>query len=48
MTQRLCRVDERQPLFMPWKALHEMFGGELPVKHFKVKFPKDLRAARTR
>jgi hypothetical protein len=47
MTQRLCSIDERKPLFMPWKALHEMFGGELPLKHFKVKFPKDLLAART-
>jgi Plasmid encoded RepA protein len=47
MTQRLCRIDQKKPLFMPWKALHEMFGGELPLKHFKVKFPKDLLAART-
>ena len=47
MTQRLCRLNERKPLVLPWHALHEMFGGELPLKHFKVKFPRDLHAART-
>jgi hypothetical protein len=29
-----------------WPELHEMFGGELSLKHFKVKFPKDLLAAK--
>jgi hypothetical protein len=46
MTQRLCRIDEKKPLFLCWQDLHEMFGGELPLKHFKSKFPKDLIAAR--
>ena len=31
MTQRLCRIDEKKPLFMRWQDLHEMFGGELPL-----------------
>ena len=46
MTQRLYRIPVNKPLIMRWKDLHEMFGGELPLKHFKVKFPKDLVAAR--
>jgi len=46
MTQRLCRVDERKPLFLPWKELYEMFGGQSSLKEFKRLFPKDLIAAR--
>ena len=47
MTQRLCRLDERKPLLMRWKDLHEMFGGRLKgVRRFKETFRKDLIAAR--
>jgi hypothetical protein len=46
MTQRLYRIEINKPLLMRWKDLHEMFGGELLLKHFKMKFPKDLMAAR--
>lgn len=45
MTQRLCRIDERRPLFMTWKRLYEMFGGVTTLKDFKQKFPNDLKAA---
>lgn len=45
MTQRLCRIDERKPLFMTWQMLHEMFGGKSTMKEFKRKFPGDLQAA---
>jgi hypothetical protein len=47
LTQRLYRISSHKPLLMRWKELHEMFGGELSRKHFKVKFPKDLLAAKT-
>jgi hypothetical protein len=47
MTQRLCRIDEKKPLFMPWQDLYEMFGGQSALKEFKRKFPKDLKAAWT-
>jgi hypothetical protein len=46
MTQRLCRIPNNKPLLMRWKDLHEMFGGESPLKLFKQVFPKDLIAAR--
>lgn len=46
-TQRAYRIPHNKPLLMRWKELHEMFGGELSLKHFKVKFPKDLLAAKT-
>ncbi len=45
MTQRLCRIDNRKPLFMRWIDLHEMFGGRSTLKKFKEKFPDDLKAA---
>lgn len=45
LTQRLCRIDERKPLFMTWKMLYEMFGGVLTLYDFKKKFPGDLKAA---
>lgn len=47
MTQRLCRLGNKKPLMMKWKVLHEMFGGEMELKHFKCKFPNDLIAARS-
>jgi hypothetical protein len=47
MTQRLCRIDERKPLLLRWKELHEMFGGQCPFREFKYKFHKDLLSART-
>jgi Plasmid encoded RepA protein len=46
MTQRLYRIETNKPLLIHWKDLHEMFGGELPLKHFKIKFPRDLMAAK--
>jgi Plasmid encoded RepA protein len=46
MTQRLCRIPDNKPLLMRWKDLHDMFGGESPLKLFKQVFPKDLIAAR--
>ena len=46
MTQRLCRIDERKPLFLPWRELHEMFGGQSTLKEFKRLFPEDIVAAR--
>ena len=46
MTQRLCRIDERKPLFLPWMELHEMFGGQSTLKEFKRLFPEDIIAAR--
>jgi Plasmid encoded RepA protein len=46
MTQRLCRIDERKPLFLTWKDLHEMFGGQSTLKEFKRLFPDDIIAAR--
>jgi hypothetical protein len=47
MTQRLCRVDEKKPLYMRWKELHEMFGGRLKgLRRFKETFRNDLTAAR--
>jgi len=45
--QRAYRIPHNKPLLMRWKELHDMFGGELSLKHFKVKFPKDLLAAKT-
>jgi hypothetical protein len=48
MTQRLCRIDNRKPLFLNWKQLYEMFGGSLSgIRRFKETFRKDLKAART-
>ena len=47
MTQRLCRIDERKPVLLRWKELHDMFGGECPFREFKYKFHKDLLAAQT-
>ena len=46
MTQRLCRIDERKPLFLTWRDLHEMFGGQSTLKEFKRLFPEDIVAAR--
>ena len=31
---------------MRWKELHEMFGGQSPLKAFKRDFPADILAAR--
>ena len=47
LTQRLCRIPHNKPLLMRWLELHEMFGGQSPMKEFKRKFPADLRAAHT-
>jgi Plasmid encoded RepA protein len=47
LTQRLYHISHNRPLLMRWKDLHELFGGESPLKAFKRDFPKDLRAART-
>ena len=47
MTQRLYRIPSNKPLLMRWKDLHEMFGGQSPLKAFKRDFPTDLIAART-
>jgi hypothetical protein len=47
LTQRLCRLPHNKPLLMRWPDLHEMFGGESPLKAFKRDFPKDLLAAHT-
>ena len=44
---RAHRISHNRPLVLRWPELHEMFGGELSLKHFKVKFPKDLLAAKT-
>jgi hypothetical protein len=45
LTQRLCRLDPAKPLLLKWPELHEMFGGELSLKDFRKKFPRDLSAA---
>ena len=48
MTQRLCRLDGKNPLFMRWQDLFEMFGGTLQnIRRFKLTFKDDLAAART-
>jgi Plasmid encoded RepA protein len=47
LTQRLCRIPHNKPLLMRWKDLHELFGGESPIKAFKRDFPANLRAAQT-
>jgi hypothetical protein len=47
LTQRLFRIDERKPLLLKWRELHEMFGGEMVFRNFKIKFPQDLMAAHT-
>jgi hypothetical protein len=46
MTQRLCRIKTGKPLLIRWQELHEMFGGQTPLKEFKHKFPLDLKAAK--
>jgi Plasmid encoded RepA protein len=45
LTQRLCRIDNRKPLFLRWSELCDMFGGELTLKDFRKVFPRDLKAA---
>jgi hypothetical protein len=45
MTQRLCRIEQRKPLLLRWKELHEMFGGQSSPKRFKQSFPDDLKIA---
>jgi Plasmid encoded RepA protein len=47
LTQRLYRIPRHKPLLMRWKELHDMFGGQSPLKAFKRDFPADLLAART-
>jgi len=47
LTQRLCRIPRNKPLLMRWTDLHDMFGGQLPLKSFKRDFPNDLKAACT-
>ena len=32
MTQRLCRIETGKPLLIRWQELHEMFGGQTPLK----------------
>lgn len=43
LTQRLCRLDK--PILLKWPELYEMFGGEMVMRNFKIKFPQDLMAA---
>jgi hypothetical protein len=45
LTQRLCKIDERKPLLLKWKALYEMFGADQVYRNFKVNFPKDMTIA---
>jgi hypothetical protein len=45
MTQRLCRIENRNPLLLRWHDLYEMFGGQTSLKDFKYKFAHDLKAA---
>jgi hypothetical protein len=45
LTQRLPRLDSTKPLLLRWPTLHEMFGGELALKAFKIRFPQYLSAA---
>ena len=44
MTQRLCRIPADKPLFMPWSALVEMFGGGMNGASIR-KFPERFRHA---
>ena len=48
MTQRLCRISEKKPLFMTWDMLADTFsGGNKNLRSFKPEFKKSLLAATT-